>query len=266
MESFDSLDYKRVEEKILHCIKDFAGDKKVVIGLSGGIDSSLVCALTVKALGKDKVKAIIIKNSRYLRKGLDIARKFAKEHGLEIQEVDTEEMRKTAIKNLGINESDIIHNATLDARICDTIIKTVAGLEDRIYPGTINGTERLTGWYPKGNLVGDFCPIGGLLKEQEKRLAKQMGLGYLVETISEDASKICSGCGELPEFKGIPYEALDEILFIYETSKGDGLAKRLRHSGISKEVYSRIINRIISVQHKSDVFPHYCKINFPNGD
>ncbi len=266
MKQTNSIDYTEVENKIISYIRDFAKDKPVIVGLSGGIDSSIVCALAVKSLGSDKVKALIVKNARYPIQNLQISRDYAKTLGIQTQEVDSTNLREEAIKSLAIEQGSIIQSSTLDARICDLVIKTVAGLEDRIYLGTINGTERLTGWYPKGNLVGDCSPIGGLLKNQEKKLAEHMGLGYLVETISDDSSRICSGCGELPDFKGIPYETLDDVLYIYETSKGDELAKRLRGSNIDKEVCAKIIRRIMSVDHKNDVFPDYCKINFPNGD
>ena len=254
-----------IENKILDSIKKVAKDKSVIIGLSGGIDSSIVCALAVKALGKERVKVLTVKNSRYSAEGLAMARELAKGYGLEIHEVNSEILSKQAIGALGIDPENVLESSTLDARICDIMIKTVASKENRIYLGTINGTERLTGWYPKGDLVGDFCPIGGLLKEQERELANHMGLGYFNETISSDAAKVCSGCGELPEFKGIPYEVLDKILLIYEISRGDELAGSLRGSGIKKDVYSKIINRVMFADHKNDVFPDYCKINFPGG-
>jgi len=266
MSKIKNLNYGKIEEKIISYIKNIAKEKSVIVGLSGGIDSSIVCALAVKALGKDRVKTLIIKNARYPIQNLQISRDYAQKLGIQTQEVDTTNLRTESIKSLGINETNLIQTSTLDARICDTVIKTIAGVEDRIYLGTINGTERLTGWYPKGNLVGDCCPIGGLLKSQEKNLAEYMGLNYLVETISEDSSKICSGCGELPEFKGIPYETLDDILYIYETSKGDDLAKNLRDSEINNEIYATILKRVMFVDHKNDVFPDYCKINFSNGD
>ncbi|NCU28103.1 MAG: NAD(+) synthase [Candidatus Moranbacteria bacterium] len=256
--------YKKIREEIVQYIRDFVKDKSVIVGLSGGIDSSIVCALAVEALGKDKVKALIVKNSRYSESNLQTSRDYAKKLGIETQEINSNDLRSGAIREIGIHESNIIEVSTMDARICDTIIKTYAGMEDRIYLGTINGTERLTGWYPKGNLVGDCCPIGGLLKEQEKELAKEMGLGYLIETISEDASRVCSGCGELPVFKGIPYSTLDEVLYIYETSNKDELKEKLEKANIDQDVSSRILNRIDCVVHKSDVFPEYYKINFPN--
>jgi NAD+ synthetase len=256
---------EEIEKKIFAYIVDFAKDKPVIVGLSGGIDSSIVCALAVRALGREKVKALIVKNARYPAQNLQISRDFAKSLGIETQEVDSTGLREEAMKSLSVGQ-DILHSSTMDARICDLIIKTIACSEGRIYLGTINGTERLTGWYPKGNLVGDCCPIGGLLKSQEKKLAEHMGLGNLVETISDDSARICSGCGELPEFKGIPYKILDEVLLIYETSKGDELALRLRESGIDREVCAKIIRRIMFVDHKNDVFPNFCKINFPEGD
>jgi NAD+ synthetase len=260
-----NINYAKLEREIIQYIQEFVKDRPVIVGLSGGIDSSIICALAVKALGKEKVKALIVKNSRYPAKNLQTSREYAKRIGIQVQEVDSTGIRDNALKSMNIDEANIIETSTLDARICDTIIKTYAGAEDRIYLGTINGTERLTGWYPKGNLVGDCCPIGGLLKSQEKELAKYMGLNDLIETISEDASRVCSGCGELPEFKGIPYETLDKILYIYETSKGDLLAKRLRASNIDKEICIKILKRITFIDHKNDVFPEYLKINFPNG-
>lgn len=260
--------YEQIECRIIKYIQDFVKDKSAIIGLSGGIDSSIVCALAVKSLGKDKIKGIIVKNSRYSEENLRVANEYAMSLGLETLEIDTGLMVNYdyILSNLGINQEDRIKTSTLDGRICDVLIRTVAGLDNRIYLGTINGTERLTGWYPKGALVGDFCPIGGLLKEQEKGLAKYMGLESLIETISDDASRVCSGCGELPDFKGIPYPTLDEILYIYETSKGDELTKKLRDSGIKPDVASKILRRAVFVDHKNDLFPSFCKINYPTNN
>ena len=253
-----------VEKKIINYLQKKVGRNKVIIGLSGGIDSSIVAILAVKALGKNNVKVLIVNNSRYSKEGLDIARNYARINKLELQEVSTEEIRRNIVQNLKMNSRDVILNSTLDARICDLIIKEVANLENRIYLGTINGTERITGWYPKGALVGDFNPIGGLLKSQEKDLAIYLGLEHLIETVSETADRICSGCGELEEFKGISYSVLDEVLYLYETSLQQNLKKKLKMSGVSPKIYNVILERIKKVEHKLDVFPCYCSINSKN--
>lgn len=254
---FKTINYKEIEEKIVRFIKSIVKDKKIVLGLSGGIDSSVSCALATKAVGRKNVKAVIIKNTQFKKEGIDVARKYAKSLGVEVQEVDSEGIRDVFIKNIGVNNPDLILRATVDARICDLIIRTIAQVEERLYQGTINGTERLVGWYPKGALVGDFCPIGGILKHHLKSLADYLGLERLSEGVSEDASIVCGGCGELPDFKGISYLTLDTALYLYETIKPENFYQALSLNGITDFQWNKIYNRIQSVRHKDETFPQF---------
>ncbi len=258
---FNALDYRLIEQKLVEFIRSFAGGKKIVMGLSGGIDSSVSSTLAIKALGKDNVKVVIAKNTQFTKEGIDIARVYAQKIGAEVQEVDTEGVRDTILKSLSIVDSSLILQASVDVRLCDLILRTVAQTEGRLYMGTINSTERIVGWYPKGTLVGDFCPIGGMLKHQLKGLANYMGLEDLAEGVSKDASIVCGGCGELPEFSGIPYSTLDTALYLYETTPEGKLVEQLDKYKIKQEQWQVILNRIDSVSHKSEYFPDYCKIN-----
>jgi len=258
---FKQFDYGAIEAKIIAFIKATVGNKKIVMGLSGGIDSSVSCALATKAIGKDRIKVIIVKNTQFTKEGIDTARKYAKSLGVEVQEVDCEGIRETLQKNLDVKNPDLILQATIDVRICDLIIRTVAQMEGRLYQGTINSTERIVGWYPKGCLVGDFCPISGMLKQQLKGIAEHMGLEQLAEGVSNDASIVCGGCGELPEFRGIPYTTLDTALYIFETTPPENLLQKLAEYGITDDQWSTIFKRIESVAHKNDLFPKFCRIN-----
>ena len=260
----EQRNYKEIQGKLENWITQIVEDKGVVIGLSGGIDSSVACVLSKNALGSDKVKGIILDNSKFSREvGMSTAEQFALDQEISIQKVDIERVRTSILETLPIEEDELIPVATIDVRLCDLYLRTYAALEEKIYLGTINSTERLCGWYPKGGLTGDFDLLGGLLKEQIKGLSKEMGLEHLIPSCSQEAKDICSGCGYLPEFEGIPYKTLDDVLYIYETSKGNELGKSLRRSGIKKDIYSKIIKRVLSVGHKNDVFPEYCKINYP---
>jgi len=252
--------YALIENQLECFIRDKCKDKPVLIGLSGGIDSSLVCFLAVKALGKDKVKGLVMNNLRFFSGDLIKAREFAKSLGVKLTEVGTNEVRETLIGALKVDESNIVEVSTLDARVCDLILRSVAMKENRLLLGTINGTERLTGWYPKGALVGDYAPIGGLLKEQIKGLAKYLGMGSLSETVSKDASKICSGCGELEEFKGIQYSTLDRLLRLFESDPNGFFVKGIEDAKVNKATLRKISARIETVRHKQDLFPEYCKI------
>lgn len=262
----EKINYKKIQVRLEKWIKKVAGKKGVVIGLSGGIDSSVACVLAKNALGADKVKGIILNNSKFSREvGLSTAEQFALKHGISIEKVDIQKVRAAVLETLPINPEETIPVATLDVRLCDLYLRTYASIEEKIYLGTINSTERLCGWFPKGGLTGDYDLLGGLLKEEIKYLAKEMGLGHLISTVSQEAKDICSGCGYLPEFEGISYKDLDSVLYLMETLKSsEEIIKRLKQEGISQQVYKIIEKRVKSVKHKMEIFPEYCKINFPN--
>lgn len=261
---FQKMDYVKIQHILVSFIQEKTGDKPVIIGLSGGIDSTITCDLAIKAKGPEKVKVLIIKNSRYPLEDLELSRKYAVDSGLERIEINSEEIRKQALLETKLDLSDVQKVSSLDARITDMIIRTFSDLEDRIYLGTINGTERLTGWYPKGSLFGDFCAIGGLFKSQVKELAIHLGLPQrIIDTVAHDASKICSGCGELPEFEGIPYDALDMVLYLYETEKTQDIYKKFEEYGISEKVYETILRRVDLVRHKQDIFSPFPEVNIP---
>ena len=259
--------YKEIETSIKKYIKDKVGDNKVLIGLSGGIDSSLLCLLAAEALGRDKVKALTVQNSSSHegQENMEIVQNFVKEHSLDLAAVSTEELRKDVIKTLGFDVNNFRDVNTMDARLVGFMIQETTRKEGRICLGTINGTERLTGWYPKGSLVGDFCPLGGVLKMQEKGLAKLLGLEHLIATISGSAARICSvSCveGSCVELEGITYRDLDQILYTYEVSSKEDLYANLLNLEIKQKTILTVLERLSFISHKMDVFPDYCRVNF----
>lgn len=259
--------YTQIAERVKNYIKEKVGDNQVLIGLSGGIDSSLLCLLAAEALGNDKVKALSVKTSSTpeSEQNIELVQKFAKEHNLQLGIVSTEEIRKDVIKTLGFSLNSYRDILTMDARLIGLMIQETTRKEGRICLGTINGTERLTGWYPKGSLVGDYSPLGGVFKMQEKGIAKQLGLDYLISTISESADRICSvSCvtGSCVELEGIRYKELDEILYTYETSNKEDLYANLLQLDIKRKTILTVLERVSFIAHKMDVFPDYCRVNF----
>jgi len=261
MSTFLTTNPEKITEELISFIKKSVDGKPVIIGLSGGIDSTVTCELAIRAIGVESIKALTLKNIRYSQESLEIVREYTKKNRLKIQEIDTNELRTRLIELLNVDTSNIQAIASLDARITDLVIRTIAKNEDRIYLGTINGSERLTGWYPKNSLFGDICPIGGLLKSEVQSVAKYLQLpDGIIESVSDDASKICSGCGELTEFKGVTYKQLDTVLFFYEEGlRGDDLENSLRPYDIPKDAIPKILHRIDSMQHKQTGFPSYPK-------
>jgi NAD+ synthase len=245
-----------VYNEIISFIKEYVGDKPIVMGLSGGIDSSLSVYLATQALGKDKVNVVILENSQFTKEGIKLAKNFAQRLGVKVRNVIIENVRNSIESGLGYN-LDYKQQATIDVRLCDLVIRTVAQAEGALYMGTINGTEKMVGWFPKGALVGDFCPIGGLLKHQLKALASYLKIESFAEGVSQDASIVCGGCGEHEDFKGLPYVELDKILLAYQMSTLENdFTKDYKYL----DFIPIIIDRISAVQHKREVFPRYCDI------
>lgn len=251
--------YDKVSKQLTNFIKEKTDNIPIVIGLSGGIDSTLTCELALTAIGNKQIKAITLKNARYSNESLEIVKEYVKEKDIDFEEIDTNDIRNILLERTGLENEDIQVVSSLDARITDLILRTVAQKDGRIYLGTINGSERLTGWFPKNSLFGDLCPIGGLLKHEVQELAKHLGLSdELVESVSEDASKVCSGCGELPEFRGISYSDLDKVLELYELgARNSKLRKKSEKLGVSDQTVEIISNRIEKVKHKREQFPPY---------
>lgn len=250
------MNINTVKQTVVRFIVKNVGTRGVLIGLSGGVDSALSCALAVEALGSDKVTALIVKNIRYSNEHLAVARRLANQLGITTIEIDTNTARQAVLDVFERAPEDVEQVSSLDARLTDLLLRTTAQQRGLIYLGSINGTERLTGWYPKGSLFGDFCPIGGLLKVQIQALARHLKLpAEIVETVSDDASRICSGCGLLPEFAGIPYQQLDAVLLHYEQTGHFTGAQQ------SRAVVAKIKRRVAHVDHKQHVFPSYPVIN-----
>lgn len=261
--NYNHIDYNKTLSTIDAFIKNKVGNRPVVIGLSGGIDSTITLALAVRALGPDQVKGILINNVRYGDDLLKETRKLADDFGISLKEFDSGNVRDELIDALSVPNDDVTKVSTLDARITDIVIRTYAMANNSIYLGTINATERLTGWYPKGALYGDYCPIGDLLKGQVQELGKIMKLPEkIVSSVSHDAAKICSGCGELPEFKGIPYDTLDQVLYIMETTDPSDMILSLKDSGIKTEHFLPVLIQVQSSRHKTSIFPPYPEVNY----
>lgn len=248
-----------MQRKLEDFIKQKADGKNVVVGLSGGIDSSLACILAKNALGADRVHGLVLANSKFAQEvGLDQVRDFASKHNITLSEINISEVRTQVMNTL--QNYDAIHKPTVDVRLCDLYLRLYASSNNCLYLGTINATERVTGWFPKGALTGDYDLLGDLFKVQIKGLAKHMGLGHLIPTVSEEAKHICSGCGELPEFEGISYDTLDDALLIYRTNP-QNYNLICEEKGIKKDFARRILNRIEQTAHKRETFPEYPVVN-----
>lgn len=154
--------------------------KGVLIGLSGGIDSSVVACLLKRALG-DRTMGVILPCKSQDRDRLD-AIELAQACGIETITVDLSETHDVLLKamKLSMGQDDFenpMTDANLRARLRMTSIYGVANEKNYLVAGTDNAAELLTGYFTKyGDGGVDMLPLAHLTKREVFQWAKHLGV------------------------------------------------------------------------------------------
>ena len=172
---------KDAENVIVEFIKDqveAAGSDGAVLGLSGGLDSATVAFLAVRALGPDRVFALLLPEAKVTsRDDLEDARKVASILKIETKEIEISKILDCYSKVMPMIEAPPVVNGNLKARVRMTILYWHANLLGRLVLGTGNKTEIMLGYSTKyGDAAADILPIAGLYKDEVRELAKSLGV------------------------------------------------------------------------------------------
>jgi NAD+ synthase len=203
---------ENIKEFIYRKIQE-SGANGAVMGLSGGIDSSLTAYLTVEALGKDKVLGLLLPEKGITSKqDIDDALEVARLLHIEHKTIDISKVLSSfssAIPDFDKNNFLAIGNLKARTRMC--ILYYHANLMHRMVVGTGNKTELLLGYFTKyGDGGVDIEPIGCLYKTQVRALSRHMGvpLRIIEKTPSAGLWPEQTDEGEL----GVTYDVADKIL------------------------------------------------------
>ncbi len=164
-------------------IRDFAlkcGLKKLHLGLSGGIDSALVAALAVDALGPSAVTAFALPGPFNAKESLQLASQLAKNLGIHFSEIEIgglyEETKKIFEKALDVREFGVVHE-NAQTRLRGLLLMAYANKENSLLLTTSNKTEYACGYATLyGDMCGGLAPIGDLTKEQVYDLVRHYNL------------------------------------------------------------------------------------------
>ena len=161
---------KQLEGFIRKIITD-AGFARAVVGLSGGIDSSLACYLTVDALGNKNVLGVRMPYRTSSRESLDHAQMVVNELGIRCETIPITEMVDPLINRFP--KMDAIRKGNVMARARMIVLYDRSAEFKGLVVGTGNKTEELLGYT---TLFGDSAcalnPLGDLYKTQVRQLAE----------------------------------------------------------------------------------------------
>jgi len=195
--------------------------KGIMMGLSGGVDSSVVAALAKEAVGRNRLLALIL--PCYSQKqDLQDAKSVAKKLRIKTKTVDLSKIYDSLIKILP--KAGSLTKANLKPRLRMLVLYYFANKLNYLVCGTGNKSELIVGYFTKhGDGATDILPIGGLLKKQVRALARELGIP---ERIINKAPTAGLWPGQTDEAEmGITYPELDDILGRIEKKKRQMLSK-----------------------------------------
>jgi len=237
--SFMDLDTRKLSKILVSFIRNFcakSGFKRVVLGLSGGLDSTVVAYLACRALGRRNVLALILPYKSSDPQALRDARKVVRTLGIRSKVIDITSMVDAYY--LRFPDKDRVRKGNKLARERMSVLYDFSAREKALVIGTGNKTEILLGY---STIHGDgayaFNPIGDLYKSQVRLLAKELGVPQ--EIIDKPPSAdLWRGQTDEDEL-GATYEEMDRLLY-YLVDKKFGPA-RLKRTGYKSTFIKRIV-------------------------
>ena len=152
----------------------------VLLGLSGGIDSALVLAVAVDALGKDKVRAVMMPSPYTADISLIDAREMARRMGVRYDEISIQPEFEAFKASLASEFEGLAEDTTeenIQARIRGTLLMALSNKFGSIVLTTGNKSEMATGYCTLyGDMAGGFAVIKDLAKTTVFRLARWRNL------------------------------------------------------------------------------------------
>jgi len=190
------------------------GFERLVVGVSGGVDSATVAHLAVRALGPDNVLAVRMPFRSSAAESETDALRVVEALGCDSQRVDITPMAEPMLTLIGDGEeADVrVRRGNVLARLRMIVLYDRSAAFDALVCGTSNKTEALLGY---GTLHGDMAaaiqPIGDLYKSQLRAVATELGVApeIVAKPPSADLWPGQTDEGEL----GASYDDLDRILY-----------------------------------------------------
>lgn len=250
------MDYQKIKDVIVKGIRDYFQKhnfQKAVIGLSGGIDSTVCAYLTVEALGNENVAALFLPEYTTSKQSHDDAHEVAGR--LKIQAITIEIHQITDFfKGLSkkFDSKSEIPLANSKARTRMSVLYFYANAHNALVIGTSDKSETMLGYATKfGDSAADLEPIGELWKTDLIEFGKFLGVPESV-TSKKPGPELMEGKTADSEL-GATYDVLDKILKLHfeEKLNADAIARK----GFDKNLVDNVFERIKVNEHKRNLPP-----------
>jgi NAD+ synthase (glutamine-hydrolysing) len=261
-------DEEEIWNAIVVGLRDYVaknGFEKVLIGLSGGIDSALVAALAVDALGPEQVHGVAMPSKYSSQHSIEDAQALAANTGLGLRTVSIESMVDAYMDELTLTG---LAEENLQARVRGTTLMAISNQENMLVLATGNKSELACGYSTLyGDAVGGYAPIKDIYKVDVWALARwrnalALAAGEVAPIPQRSIDKEPSAelrpdqkdSDSLPE-----YEVLDEVLrnYVDEDHGHDVLVAM----GFDPALVKRVIAMVDKAEYKRRQYPPGTKVS-----
>jgi len=238
-------------------IRDYARKNnfaKVLLGLSGGIDSAIVAALAAEALGAENVLAVTMPSPYSSPGSVDDSIELSRRLGIECRTSPISDAFQVLRKELDLPEPSIQSQAAIEravenlqSRLRGNILMTISNAENRLLLSTGNKSELALGYCTLyGDTNGGLAVIGDVLKTEVYDLAHLFNRDreLIPHSIIDKPPSAELAPGQFDQQSLPPYEKLDPILKLYFEQKRS--PEEIVAAGHDPELVYHILNRVES--------------------
>ncbi|NIM11401.1 MAG: NAD+ synthase [Candidatus Aminicenantes bacterium] len=247
-----------VEKLLVYFIRDTVyknNFKNGIVGVSGGVDSAVVLALTQQALGSEHTFALLMPYKLSSKDSLKDGKAMCEQMNVDYEIVDISPSVDAYFERFPTDNKMLIGNKCARERM--SVLYDFSARKQALVVGTSNKSELLVGY---STLFGDsaaaFLPLGDLYKTQIFTLARYLDIpdNIVNKKPTADLWKDQTDEGEI----GITYKELDEILYqMIDCRKKDG---EIEAMGYSLANIKKIKKMITNSQYKRTM-PPVCKLH-----
>lgn len=238
--------------------------KKVLIGISGGIDSAVVTAVAVQTLGPKNVLGVLMPSPYTSTQSVVDAKKLAKNLGIKSVTFEIASLMKNYDKALksafGGLKKDITEE-NIQARIRGNLLMALSNKYKALVLSTGNKSELTVGYTTLyGDLTGGLAVIGDLSKTQVYKLAKWINRkGELIpKSIIEKAPSAELRTNQKDQDSLPSYDVLDKILSLH-IEKHEG-PKQIASKGFDKDLVKKVLSMVAGAEFKRRQSPPTLKV------
>jgi len=247
-------DIETIHDALVLGIRDYARKNRftrVVLGLSGGIDSAVVAALACEAIGAENVLSVMMPSPFSSRSSIDDSVELGRRLGMPVIEHPISNAYQILREELHLPAPSIDNRSTaaenLQSRLRGNILMTISNAENRLLLSTGNKSELALGYCTLyGDTNGGLAVIGDVLKTEVYALANFLNRDreLILHAIIDKRPSAELAPNQFDDQSLPPYDQLDRVLKLYFEQKAT--PAEIVETGFEPRFVQDILNRVES--------------------